>query len=118
MTVLVAVTDTPEGAQALIAGKEEAERLGTTLLVLNLSLSEFPPTELAIADEADILDRSGRQARDPAVTVLDLIQERPDIERLVIGVKRRSRVGKALLGSISQRLILHSPVPVLAVKNE
>ncbi|RZK73323.1 MAG: universal stress protein, partial [Rhodococcus sp. (in: high G+C Gram-positive bacteria)] len=50
--------------------------------------------------------------------VLDLIQERPDIERLVIGVKRRSRVGKALLGSVSQRLILHSPVSVLAVKNE
>jgi nucleotide-binding universal stress UspA family protein len=35
---------------------------------------------------------------------------------LVIGVKRRSAVGKALLGSISQRLLLESPIPVLAVK--
>ncbi|PBC54761.1 universal stress protein [Rhodococcus sp. ACPA1] len=118
MTVLVAVTDTPEGAHALTVGKEEAERLRTELLVLNLSLTEFAPTEIAVVSGVDVLDRAGREARDPAVAVLDLIQERPDIERLVIGVKRRSRVGKALLGSVSQRLILHSPVSVLAVKNE
>ncbi|WP_344994490.1 universal stress protein, partial [Tsukamurella soli] len=35
---------------------------------------------------------------------------------LVIGVKRRSPLGKAVLGSVSQRLLLHSPIPVLAVK--
>ena len=36
--------------------------------------------------------------------------------RLVIGIKRRTPVGKAILGSVSQRLLLNSPVPVLAVK--
>ncbi|KXF52964.1 universal stress protein [Rhodococcus sp. SC4] len=84
MTVLVAVTDTPEGAHALTVGKEEAERLRTELLVLNLSLTEFAPTEIAVASGVDVLDRAGREARDPAVAVLDLIQERPDIERLVV----------------------------------
>ncbi|MFE2067230.1 hypothetical protein ACFXDH_33455 [Streptomyces sp. NPDC059467] len=40
--------------------------------------------------------------------------------RLVIGIKRRTPVGKAILGSVSQRLLLllllQSPVPVLAVR--
>ncbi|RAF01774.1 universal stress protein, partial [Burkholderia multivorans] len=52
----------------------------------------------------------------PAEAVLDELEERDDIARLVIGMKRRSRVGKALMGSVSQRLLLDSPVPVLAVK--
>lgn len=64
MTVLVAVTPTPEGAHALLAGKEEAERLGTTLLVLNLSLTEFAPSELAKASDADVLDRAEPAIRD------------------------------------------------------
>ena len=38
------------------------------------------------------------------------------VSRLIIGLKRRTPVGKAVLGSISQRLLLNSPVPVLAVK--
>jgi nucleotide-binding universal stress UspA family protein len=31
-------------------------------------------------------------------------------------MKRRTPVGKALIGSVSQQLLLRSPVPVLAVK--
>jgi nucleotide-binding universal stress UspA family protein len=31
-------------------------------------------------------------------------------------MKRRTPVGKALIGSLSQQLLLRSPVPVLAVK--
>jgi nucleotide-binding universal stress UspA family protein len=34
----------------------------------------------------------------------------------VIGIKKRRPIGKALLGSISQRLLLEAEIPILAVK--
>lgn len=48
--------------------------------------------------------------------VLQVISSRPEITRLVVGVRRRSPVGKAVLGSIARRLIMEAPVPVLSVK--
>jgi nucleotide-binding universal stress UspA family protein len=62
-----------------------------------------------------VIDRHGKSDRDPADAVLDHIEEY-GARRLVIGVKRRSPLGKAILGSISQRLLLEAPIPVLAVK--
>ena len=48
--------------------------------------------------------------------VLQVIEARPQVTRLVVGVGERSSIGKAVLGSITQRLIVESSVPVLAVK--
>ena len=42
--------------------------------------------------------------------------DRPEAELLVIGIRHRNPVGKLLLGSVSQQLILECPKPVLAVK--
>ena len=44
--------------------------------------------------------------------------ERDDAELLVIGIRHRNPVGKLLLGSVSQQLLLECPKPVLAVKPE
>ena len=41
---------------------------------------------------------------------------RPEAELLVIGLKHRNPVGKLLLGSVSQQILLECPKPVLAVK--
>ena len=35
---------------------------------------------------------------------------------IVVGVRHRTPVGKLLLGSVAQRVILDAPCPVLAVK--
>ena len=48
----------------------------------------------------------------------DLVQfaQENDIGEIVIGVKRRSKVGKLLFGSNAQYVILQAPCPVVAVK--
>ncbi len=115
MSVLVAVPDSPEGIAALAAGAAEADLLNTDLIVVNLALKPLDASVIPMGTQVKVIERVGRADRDPAEAVLDEI-ETHDVERLVIGVKRRSPVGKALLGSVSQRLLLESPVPVVAVK--
>lgn len=48
----------------------------------------------------------------------DLVQfiEENEIDEVIIGVKRRSRVGKLLFGSTAQKVILDAKCPVIAVK--
>ena len=115
MTVMVAVPDSPEGVAALAAGAAEAERFGADLVAINLALTPLDTSAIASTTNVTVLDRHGKSDRDPVDAVLADIEEY-GAQRLVIGIKRRTPVGKALLGSISQRLLLESPIPVLAVK--
>jgi nucleotide-binding universal stress UspA family protein len=112
MSIVVAVPDSAEGSHALSAAVAEAELLGTDLVVVNLGLR---PLDTSAYGEVTVVNRSGRGDQDQAEVVLGVISERK-ASRLVIGVRRRTPVGKALLGSVSQQLLLRSPVPVLAIK--
>jgi nucleotide-binding universal stress UspA family protein len=113
MSVLVAVPDSPEGRNALAAAAAEAELLATDLVVVNLTLGILEASQVPGRTQVTVVDAASD--RDPAEVVLEEIEAR-DVSRLVIGLKRRSPVGKALLGSVSQRLLLEAPVPVVAVK--
>ncbi len=115
MPVIAAVPESPEGIAALHAAVAEARRLKTNLLVVNLALRSLDFSDLPTDVKVDVIDRRGRGDRDPVVAVLDEIAAH-GAERLVIGVKHRTPVGKAILGSISQQLLLDAPIPVLAVK--
>ena len=115
MPVIVAVPDSNEGRAALDAAVTEAQRLQTELVVLDLALASRDTPPLPDDLPVTFVQREGRSDRDPVDAVLDEIAEH-GADRLVIGLRRRSPVGKALLGSVSQRLLLESPVPVLAVK--
>ncbi|GAA1437710.1 hypothetical protein GCM10009616_39920 [Microlunatus lacustris] len=50
-----------------------------------------------------------------AETVLDHVEQN-DVELLVIGARRRSAVGKLIMGSVTQSILLRAAVPVLVVK--
>ena len=42
--------------------------------------------------------------------------EENEIDEIIVGVRRRSKVGKLLLGSTAQHLILNAACPVVSVK--
>jgi len=48
----------------------------------------------------------------------DLIQmaDEKKVDEIIIGVRRRSKVGKLLFGSTAQFIILNAPCPVVSVK--
>ena len=53
---------------------------------------------------------------DVAAAILDLAGK-VEADLLIIGARRRSPVGKLILGSVTQTLILEADVPVLVVKS-
>lgn len=116
MSVMVAVTDSEEGLRALEAAVAEAQERKTGLVLVNLTLGDIDTSAVPSGLEVALVERLSKADRDPVDVLLHALEGHPDVDRLVIGVARRSPVGKLVLGSVSQRLILQADVPVLAVK--
>jgi nucleotide-binding universal stress UspA family protein len=117
MSVCVAVTDNKEGQAALEAATREAALLGVPLVVVNLTGEQIPPDLLVGSAPYEVVVPGGPADADEVEQVLGVLEDRPEVTRLVVGVRPRSPIGKVLLGSIPQRLILEAQVPVLAVKS-
>lgn len=130
MTICVAYGSSQEGAAALALAVRESRLRGARLVALVTERQERFDRD-ADGDAAALREQVGRElARlrepgdpevevrvvddggDPAEAILDLAAA-ADAELLVLGVKRRSPVGKLLTGSTAQRVILDSPIPVL-----
>jgi nucleotide-binding universal stress UspA family protein len=128
MTVLVGYVPSQEGYAALSAAVDYARTTARPLVVLNVAVGNnfADPT---FADEKDLdavrkgLAESGvepdiRQvtdARDVAEELLKLADALP-ASLIVVGLRRRSVVGKLLLGSNAQHIILSANCPVLSVR--
>ena len=127
MTVLVGYIPTAEGRAALDAAVSEARLRATTLIVLNAASgnSLVDPRhadaeamagiekELAAAGIAHRIEH--RSGRDPVDEIVDMAGQ-DDVDLVVIGLRRRSAVGKLLMGSAAQRILLDVECPILAVK--
>ena len=128
MSVVVGYVATPEGEAARDAATAEALRREVRLVVI---LSErghrFGTSSGEIEAQADDvrrrLDASGlsfqvrqtMRGRDVADDIISAALNESG-ELIVIGLRRRSPVGKLILGSNAQRILLDAPCPVLAVK--
>ena len=115
MSVLVARSGSAEGAAAVAAAVAEAPRRGEALVVFDLE--KDAPTDYP--DQIDGVAVTYRapdpRSRDAAGDLLDLA-EAEGVSTIVIGIKHRSPVGKLLLGSNAQEILLGASVPVIAVK--
>ena len=72
---------------------------------------------LAPATKVEYELRTVPKRDDPADDILDAV-EHDDVILVVLGIRRRTPIGKILLGSTSQRVAIESPVPVVLVKPE
>jgi nucleotide-binding universal stress UspA family protein len=123
MPVVVGVVPTAEGRAALEAAVADAARRDTDLVLV-----PSRPTDVAGDDElvtealALARDAGVRAAAAPAsgesefAARLVEAAERSSADVIVVGLRRRSPVGKLVLGAGAQRTLLDAPCPVLAIK--
>ena len=118
----------PAGEAALTAGIAEASSGSEDLVIVN-SAREGALVDKSVAP-SDVLAEAARRATDAGVTATviqppyqnDLADEFLDVAReanaslIVIGLRHRSQVGKFILGSHAQRILMQADRPVLAVK--
>ena len=138
MNVMVGVTARPEGQVALERAIAEVELHGGTLVVVRTVgelLGESPAQVRAWTDAVEkaredgdaLVERLSTRGIEasyrvepttssPAETLLSVAAEIA-ADLIVIGVRRRSPVGKLVLGSVSQEVLLGAECPVLAVKS-
>lgn len=129
MTVAVAHDDSRSGRAALARAAREAIFLGADLAVLHVLDDRQEATDTVRAALVVQVQEVLNDAAAPVVwelhlapydhhtgtSLVDLTAE-IGADLLVIGARRRTPIGKFLLGSTVQRVVLDSPVAVLVVK--
>lgn len=120
MSIVVAFADTEEGAVAAAAGLREAVLRSIPLVVVPLTDTAADSSIIedlrrdAATHDVEFEVSSAPQA-DKADHLLSVADGR-DAQLIVIGLRRQTNVGKLILGSNAQRILLGSVCPVLTVK--
>jgi nucleotide-binding universal stress UspA family protein len=128
MTIVVGYVPTSAGRAALAAAAGIAAERNQPLIVVNSSRGDSL-VDPGFARPADLdwvrttLEEAGvnytiRQevrGREPAEEVVSVLEE-VGAELCVIGIRRRTAVGKMLMGSNANRILMDAPCPVLTVK--
>jgi len=128
--VVVGYVPKPEGEAAVAQGIAEAKLRGAALVVVNSHRGGRGYDDDASArSEQDLralekklkgsgLEYDVRQlvrGLEPAEDLIGIAED-CGADLIVIGLRRRTPVGKLILGSNAQRILLDAPCPVLAVK--
>ena len=125
--VVAAYSADDYGRAAIEHGEAIARSSGARLVVVNATRGDklvddryAHDDEIAALQErlaADGLEVEIRHDVVPDVAEAVLVAaEECSADVIVVGVRHRTPVGKLLLGSVAQRVILDAPCPVLAVK--
>ena len=128
MTIIVGYIPNEYGEAALSAGLAEARQRGSDVLVVNATKGDALIDQKYLGEEG-LKNLTERLASESGVTTevrqtigtdvaseIVRIAEEVSATLIVIGVRRRSPVGKMFMGSVAQQVLLDATVPVLAVK--
>lgn len=92
-------------------GNSSGDKVKQTRLNTGLKDAEMMCTACGIDCRIEMSDH-----KLPAATDIVRFAVEQDIDEIVIGLRKRSHIGKLLFGSTSRQVILEAPCPVLTVK--
>jgi nucleotide-binding universal stress UspA family protein len=127
MTVVVGYIPDQYGEAALAAGIEEAERRATDLVVVNATKGDAL-VDRRYVGEAGLAELEERLSGVSVATEVrqgmgtDVAEEilraavETEADVIVIGLRHRTPVGKLIMGSVAQQVLLDAPCWVLGVK--
>lgn len=130
MAIVVGYVPTREGRAALRRAADESLLRKAKLIVINsqrggreYDSEEARRFETELAEIQRKLDEEGLEhevrqlvrGNEPAEDLIAVAEEE-HADFIVIGLRRRTPVGKLILGSNAQRILLDASCPVLAVK--
>ena len=128
MKILVGYIPTPEGLAAVDWAIDYAKTMSGDLTVINTGKNgDYSHPQFASAQEIDALDTQlteqgiEHEIRRPtdglpaSENILSAATE-IDADLIVIGLRRRSAVGKLITGSSAQAILLGADCPVVGVK--
>lgn len=128
-SVVVGWIGTPEGQAAIDAAVEETRRRQGRLIVVHSAKGGDEDAETVIrtrdalaaleerltGEGLEVTVRDFIRGNEPADDLIE-VADKENAALIVIGLRRRSPVGKLLMGSNAQNILLRADCPVLAVK--
>ena len=131
MNVLVGYDGSNASKDALKLAQKHSKAFGAKIVIVKSVTRNYPLDHRLIQAAEEKLEREIRNQLNGDITSyktrllvssrssgenLVWFAELENIAEIIIGVRRRSKVGKLLLGSTAQYVILHAPCPVITVK--
>ena len=130
MKILVGYDGSNSAKEAMRVAKKYARAFGASVEVVTSmekgtenQQKEIESAEQGLAWAESVFSDAGIECRshllirgvDPGEDIVQFAEENK-VEQIVVGVKRRSKVGKLLMGSTAQYIILKARCPVVSVK--
>jgi len=125
MTIAVAYRPDDYGRAAVRWAAAKAEANDERLILITVSEIDpevDEPEEIDLSEFTERFDLEGIDyeiRRAASLSVSDVVIDQAveaGADRLVIGIRKRTPVGKMLMGRVTQMILLDAPMPVIAVK--